>query len=89
MSALFHTTHVHAHMRARDHGFKQVQTRLRTRLKQVGGLGDVVTGLARVCLARGHDVCVLLPFYECLPKVRTLRFPTGFGLVRHKWHLYA
>ena len=34
---------------------------------QVGGLGDVVTGLARACLERGHDVEVLLPFYECLP----------------------
>ena len=34
---------------------------------QVGGLGDVVTGLARACLERGHDVEVVLPFYECLP----------------------
>ena len=33
----------------------------------MGGLGDVVTGLARACLERGHDVEVLLPFYECLP----------------------
>ena len=28
---------------------------------QVGGLGDVVTGLARACLARGHNVEVMLP----------------------------
>ena len=35
---------------------------------QVGGLGDVVTGLARACLARGHNVGVMLPFYESLPK---------------------
>ena len=31
---------------------------------QVGGLGDVVTGLARSCLARGHQVSVIMPFYE-------------------------
>ncbi|KAL9230493.1 hypothetical protein vseg_005835 [Gypsophila vaccaria] len=35
---------------------------------KVGGLGDVVTGLARACLSRGHAVDVMLPFYECLPK---------------------
>lgn len=35
---------------------------------KVGGLGDVVTGLARACAMRGHDVLVMLPFYECLPK---------------------
>ncbi|KAH9603359.1 hypothetical protein KSS87_006926 [Heliosperma pusillum] len=35
---------------------------------KVGGLGDVVTGLARACLSRGHSVKVMLPFYECLPK---------------------
>ena len=40
-----------------------------THPRQVGGLGDVVTGLARVCLARGHAVTVLLPYYECLPQV--------------------
>jgi starch synthase len=33
----------------------------------VGGLGDVVTGLARTCLARGHKVTVCMPFYEALP----------------------
>ena len=37
-------------------------------LAKVGGLGDVVTGLARACMARGHTVDVMLPFYECLPK---------------------
>ncbi|KAJ8445217.1 hypothetical protein Cgig2_024423 [Carnegiea gigantea] len=35
---------------------------------KVGGLGDVVTGLARACMARGHTVNVMLPLYECLPK---------------------
>lgn len=34
----------------------------------MGGLGDVVTGLARACLERGHSVEVMLPFYECLPQ---------------------
>jgi starch synthase len=33
---------------------------------KVGGLADVVTGLSRECLARGHNVEVLLPFYEAL-----------------------
>lgn len=37
-------------------------------LLQVGGLGDVVHGLARTCLARGHNVTVIMPFYECLPQ---------------------
>ena len=32
----------------------------------MGGLGDVVTGLARACLARGHNVEVILPFYQFL-----------------------
>lgn len=37
-------------------------------IAKVGGLGDVVTGLAKSCLARGHYVTIMLPFYECLPK---------------------
>lgn len=37
-------------------------------IAKVGGLGDVVTGLARACLSRGHNVDIMLPFYECLPK---------------------
>lgn len=28
---------------------------------KVGGLGDVVTGLAKACLARGHNVEIMLP----------------------------
>ena len=31
-------------------------------------MGDVVTGLARACLERGHNVEVMLPFYESLPE---------------------
>lgn len=37
-------------------------------IAKVGGLGDVVTGLARSCLMRGHTVDVFLPFYECINK---------------------
>ncbi|KAF3437251.1 hypothetical protein FNV43_RR20004 [Rhamnella rubrinervis] len=37
-------------------------------IAKVGGLGDVVTGLARACLSRGHRVGVMLPFYECILK---------------------
>ncbi|KDP46955.1 hypothetical protein JCGZ_07972 [Jatropha curcas] len=37
-------------------------------IAKVGGLGDVVTGLARACLLRGHTVHIMLPFYECIQK---------------------
>ncbi|KAL5974230.1 hypothetical protein ACLOJK_030894 [Asimina triloba] len=37
-------------------------------IAKVGGLGDVVTGLARACLLRGHKVDIMLPFYECIQK---------------------
>ena len=33
---------------------------------EVGGLGDVVTGLARAHLCAGHNVEVILPFYSSL-----------------------
>ncbi|BFI25707.1 hypothetical protein AXG93_1864s1190 [Marchantia polymorpha subsp. ruderalis] len=33
---------------------------------KVGGLGDVVTGLGRTCMERGHKVLVMLPFYESI-----------------------
>jgi hypothetical protein len=36
-------------------------------IAKVGGLGDVVTGLARSVLARGHDVSVIMPYYSSLP----------------------
>ncbi|KAL4430366.1 hypothetical protein ABPG77_002172 [Micractinium sp. CCAP 211/92] len=47
---------------------------------KVGGLGDVVTGLGRACLSRGHNVEVMLPFYECLPTgaVEDLRHERDF-----------
>lgn len=37
-------------------------------IAKVGGLGDVVTGLGRACLSRGHKVEIMLPFYECIQK---------------------
>ncbi|KAB1200403.1 putative starch synthase 4, chloroplastic/amyloplastic [Morella rubra] len=37
-------------------------------IAKVGGLGDVVTGLARACSSRGHTVDIMLPFYECIQK---------------------
>ncbi|XP_059634530.1 probable starch synthase 4, chloroplastic/amyloplastic isoform X2 [Cornus florida] len=37
-------------------------------IAKVGGLGDVVTGLAHACLLRGHKVDIMLPFYECIQK---------------------
>ncbi|XP_050216775.1 uncharacterized protein LOC126667757 [Mercurialis annua] len=37
-------------------------------IAKVGGLGDVVTGLARACLLRGHTVDIMLPFYECIQR---------------------
>lgn len=37
-------------------------------IAKVGGLGDVVMGLARACLTRGHKVDVMLPFYECIQR---------------------
>lgn len=35
-------------------------------LAKVGGLGDVVTGLAKACEVRGHRAEVVLPYYECI-----------------------
>ncbi|CAI7729476.1 unnamed protein product [Closterium sp. NIES-53] len=50
-------------------------------LAKVGGLGDVVTGLGRACLARGHTVEVMLPFYECLDtkQIDNLQLKRSFG----------
>ncbi|KAL6980341.1 starch synthase [Sarracenia purpurea var. burkii] len=50
-------------------------------IAKVGGLGDVLTGLARACLSRGHKVDIMLPFYECLQKqqVNELTLLTTFN----------
>jgi len=49
---------------------------------KVGGLGDVVTGLAKATRSRGHNVQVVMPFYECLPDsvVTDLRLDTTFDV---------
>jgi starch synthase len=49
---------------------------------KVGGLGDVVTGLARACAARGHNVRVMLPFYQFLEE----RHAAGDGLLEGLKH---
>ena len=33
---------------------------------QVGGMGDVVTALARAVQDEGHEVSVIIPKYDCL-----------------------
>ncbi|KAL1547898.1 starch synthase [Salvia divinorum] len=50
-------------------------------IAKVGGLGDVVTGLARACLMRGHTVDVYLPFYECINKqhIKELTLISTYG----------
>ena len=55
--------------------------------RQVGGLGDVVTGLARACLARGHNVEVMLPFYESLPEdqIEDLHHERDFDCPKVQW----
>ena len=56
------------HQTASAPGMLQLLAGQRLRgLLQVGGLGDVVTGLARACIERGHAVEVMLPYYESLP----------------------
>lgn len=37
---------------------------------KVGGLGDVVTGLARASIERGHSAEVYLPYYECIDEAK-------------------
>lgn len=53
-------------------------------IAKVGGLGDVVTGLARSCTDRGHDVEVILPFYECIDEdlLSDLKFERAFDCPR-------
>lgn len=43
-------------------------------IAKVGGLGDAVAGLASACVARGHHVECMLPFYECIDEVCTYTF---------------
>lgn len=47
---------------------------------KVGGLGDVVTGLSKACLAQGHSAEVILPYYQCIPDsaIENLNFDLDF-----------
>ena len=57
-------------------------------LAKVGGLGDVVTGLARSCTSRGHNVEIILPFYECIDEalLADLSFEFEYGCPKgHEW----
>ena len=53
---------------------------------KVGGLGDVVAGLARECASRGRRAVVVLPFYECLPEdaVESLELVDEFSCPKGK-----
>lgn len=48
---------------------------------QVGGLGDVVSGLSKSLQKRGHFVEVVLPKYDCMQydRIRDLRVSCDFG----------
>lgn len=50
-------------------------------IAKVGGLGDVVTGLARAHLLNGHNVEVILPYYSSIEgKVDNLEFVMDFDV---------
>lgn len=46
-----------------------------TFLLQVGGLGDVITGLSKALQRRGHLVEIVLPKYDCMQynRIKDLR----------------
>jgi len=41
-----------------------------TPLAQTGGLGDVVAGLSKALLQRGHDVRIVMPLYQSIDRAR-------------------
>jgi starch synthase len=54
-------------------------------IAKVGGLGDVVTGLARAHLLQGHTVEVILPYYSSIEgKVENLEFVMDFAVSKGK-----
>jgi len=57
-------------------------------IAKVGGLGDVVTGLSRACLMRGHHVVVVLPFYSSMPqdRIKDLTFDRDFHVPKGSRH---
>ncbi|MCC5831895.1 MAG: glycogen synthase [Chlamydiales bacterium] len=50
-------------------------------IAKVGGLGDVLQGLSRALLSKGHQVEIILPKYDALDlnSVSDLEFGTSFG----------
>lgn len=46
-----------------------------TFILQVGGLGDVITGLSKALQSRGHLVEIVLPKYDCMQynRIKDLR----------------
>ena len=54
-------------------------------IAKVGGLGDVVTGLARAHLLNGHNVEVILPYYSSIEgKVDQLQHVMDFDVTKGK-----
>ena len=49
-------------------------------IAKVGGLGDVVTGLARANMCQGHDVEVILPYYSSIEGRLITRRVMDFGV---------
>lgn len=52
---------------------------------QVGGLGDVVTGLGKSLQKRGHLVEIVLPKYDCMQSdlIRDFRVRSFFVIWAH------
>ena len=51
-------------------------------IAKVGGLGDVLQGLSRALLSKGHDVEIIIPKYDALNLngVKGLEFRASFGI---------
>ncbi len=56
-------------------------------LAKVGGLSDVLLGLARATVERGHDVTVILPKYRCIdiPCTQLADYPPSHTLWRARY----
>jgi starch synthase len=53
---------------------------------KVGGLGDVVSGLARELEIRGNDVEIILPKYDCMRHDRVWGLHKAYEDLRVPWH---
>lgn len=62
--------------------YEKEQVSLRAcRAMQVGGMGDVVTALARAVQDEGHRVSVIIPKYDCLDYAEVCRLPSSLFLL--------